>query len=48
MTKESRVYNEEKMYSSISGIGENCIVICNRIKLDHYLMSHIKIGSKQI
>ena len=34
MTKEARIYNEEKAASSINGVLENWTATCKKIKLD--------------
>ena len=43
ITKESKIYNEERTVSSINGDGESWTAICKIMKLDGYLILYTKI-----
>ena len=48
MTKEPRIYNEERPVSSINGIGKNWPASHKKMKLDQYLIQSTTINSKLI
>ena len=47
MTKEARIYNGEKIVSSVSGAGKNGKLHVKQWDLEHSLISHTKINSNR-
>ena len=49
MTKEPRIYNEQRIVSSVNDLTKNDLISTfRRMKLDPYLTPYIKINSKLI
>ena len=46
MTKAAIIYNREKGTSLISGVGMQWKATCKGVNLAHFLITHIKINSK--
>ena len=46
MTKAAIIYNREKRTSLISGVGMHWKATCKGVNLAHFLITHIKINSK--
>ena len=48
MTKEAKIYSEEKTVSFNKGCLENWTVTCKRMKLDHYLTQYTKSDTEGV